>query len=225
MCRSNDIRLIWPLVDAQYATMLLIAGIHHLRIVGPTGRGVHIGEDMYVTNESAQVDKRLSRELRVAIGGNELLSLLTTGTAAYWKDLPNEPAAAKGVRLLTTWLTLLRSFFMALWLIRDNPVNCELGFLEHDVPGQGTTHASNFIAALFSSARGTMEAIAFSVDEVRKAGEYFRSFFFPTMTGLQIDSDGAPAYPPSDRRPALRAQKVCIVSRVSCFSFGCEVSE
>src|SRR5262249_54020626 len=139
--------------------MLLIAGLQHLKILGPTGRGVHIGANMYVTNETSLIERLLSDEMRRAIGSIESVSLLKGGAAAYWKDRPNIPDAAKGLRTLTAWLGILQSFFMGLWLIRDNSVNCELGFLEHDVTGQGRTHASNFIAALFSTARGPMEEV------------------------------------------------------------------
>lgn len=183
--------------------MILIAGIHNLRILAPTGRGVHILDGMYVTNEPSQVDKLLTRQLRLAIGGNECVSMLSGGTAAYWKDLPNEPDIAKALELLTTWLNCLRSIFMALWLVRDNSVNCELGFLEHDVPGQGVTHASNFIAALFSNARGRTAPVAFSVDEIRQAAEYFKTFFLPVMFGLPPNPEAAAEVPLESRAQPL----------------------
>ena len=84
---------------------------------------------------------------------------------------------------------------MALWLVRDNAVNRELGFLEHDVPVQGPTHASNFIAALFSNARGATEPVAFSVDEVRQAAGYFKSFFLPVMSARPIPAVTTPLLP------------------------------
>ncbi len=169
--------------------MLLIAAIHNLHIPAPTAKGIHILDGIYVTNETTQVEKLLSRHLRMAIGGNECVSMLSGGTAAYWKDLPNEPDVTKALQSLTTWLHCLRSLFMALWLVRDNSVNCELGFLEHDVPGQGLTHASNFIAALFSNARGGTDPVAFSIDEVRQAAGYLRTFFLPVMFGLPPDTE------------------------------------
>jgi hypothetical protein len=199
--------------------MILIAGIHNLRILAPTGKGVHILDGMYVTNEPAQVDKMLIRQLRLAIGGNESVSMLRGGTAAYWKDLPNEPDTEKALQLLTTWLNCLRSLFMALWLVRDNSVNCELGFLEHDVPGQGVTHASNFIAALFSNARGSAEPVAFSVDEVRQAAEYFKTFFLPVMFGLPPSPEAAAEVPFEcrTRPPLISARGVNRLSRLLYF--------
>jgi len=188
--------------------MLVIAGIHNLRILAPTGRGVHILDGMYITNEPAQVDKLLTRHLRLAIGGNECVSMLTGGTAAYWKDLPNEPDVTKALQLLTMWLNWLRSFFMALWLVRDNSVNCELGFLEHDVPGQGVTHESNFIAALFSNARGSTGSVAFSVEEVRQAAGYFKTFFLPVMFGMAPNTEfAAEVLPGKSARPILISAK------------------
>ncbi len=95
----------------------------------------------------------------------------------YWKDVPNEKDPAEGLRILTRWLQIVDAFFMALWAVRDNAVNCEFGFLEHNVPGQGVTHASNFIASLFYTARGTRDPMTFTLEEVRLAREYFRDFF------------------------------------------------
>jgi hypothetical protein len=161
--------------------MLLVAALRSLRILSPTGRGVHVMDGTYISNEAAQVERLVSRPMRVAIGGNEFLSMLDGGTIAYWKDLPNEPEPAAAVAYVTTWLHCLRALFMALWLVRDNAVNCETGYLEHDVPGQGLSHTSNFIAALFSTARGTTDPVAFTVDEIRRAREYFKTFFFPVM--------------------------------------------
>src|SRR3972149_4244643 len=123
--------------------MILLACVHNLRLVEPTGRGVQIADGVYLTNEcSTQVERILSRPFRLAMGGNECSSLLTAPAAIYSKDLPNEPDPDQAVQTLTMCLQLLRAFFMALWVIKDNAVNCEMGFLEHHVPGQGLTHAS-----------------------------------------------------------------------------------
>src|SRR5438309_6003726 len=173
----------------------------------PTGKGIQIAEDVYLTNEcSGQLDRILSRPFRFAIGGNECVSLLRGSAAAYCKDLPNEPDPTKAVRFLTTWLQILRAFFMALWVVRDNAVNCELGFLEHDVPSQGLTHASNFIAALFSTARGGTDRITFSIADVRRAREYFSSFFLPVMYGRDVGS-GIAFEPPMKPPPAVISAK------------------
>jgi hypothetical protein len=170
--------------------MIVIAGIHNLKILEATGRGVQIDDGLYLTNENrVQLERILSRPFRSAIGTTELASLLTGSAAAYSKDFPNEPDPAAAINLLTAWLQMLRAFFMALWVVKDNAVNCELGFLEHDVPGQGLTHASNFIAALFSTASGSMDQTAFSIDDVRRAREYFNKFFFPVMLGLDLNAE------------------------------------
>ena len=104
---------------------------------------------------------------------------------------------------------------MALWLVRDNAVNRELGFLEHDVPVQGPTHASNFIAALFSNARGATEPVAFSVDEVRQAAGYFKSFFLPVMFGLPPDADLTTAERSADKSARLIPISAKGVNRLS----------
>ena len=167
--------------------MILLACVHNLRLAEVKGRGVQIADGVYLTNEcSTQIARILSRPFRLAIGGNECVSLLTGPAAVYWKDLPNEPDPVQAIQSLTTWLQLLRAFFMALWVTKDNSVNCEMGFLEHDVPGQGLTHASNFIAALFSNARGDKDETEFRLAEIRQARQYFSDFFLPVMFGLEV---------------------------------------
>jgi len=172
--------------------MILLAAIHNLRLSEPTGRGVQIADGLYLTNEcSTQLERILSRPFRLAIGGNECDSLLTGPAAVYWKDVPNEADPLQAVQTLTMWLKCLHGFFMALWVAKDNAVNCEMGFLEHDVPGQGLTHASNFIAALFSNARGGKDEVEFRLTEIRQARQYFSDFFLPVMFGLQVGSGSA----------------------------------
>ena len=124
------------------------------------------------------------------MGRNECLALLTGHAAVYWKDVPNEEDPTEGVRILTRWLQILDAFFMALWAVRDNAVNCELGFLEQDVPRQGVTHASNFIAALFTTARGKMDPVTVSLEEIRLAREYFEKFFLSATLGIPLEAGG-----------------------------------
>ena len=186
--------------------MILLICVHNLRLVEPTGRGVQIADGVYLTNEcSTQVERILSRPFRLAMGGNECSSLLTAPAAIYSKDLPNEPDPDQAVQTLTMCLQLLRAFFMALWVIKDNAVNCEMGFLEHDVPGQGLTHASNFIAALFSNARGDKDETKFRVAEIRQARQYFTDFFLPVMFGLEVGGNVFEG--PKKTRPAVVSAK------------------
>jgi len=198
--------------------MIIIAGIQNLTIREATGRGIQISDCIYVTNDcSSQLGRILSQPFRLAIGGMESHSLITGQAAAYWKDLPNEEDPAKALHFLNAWLQALRAFFMALWVVRDNAVNCELGFLEHHVPGKGMTRTSNFIAALFSTARGSSDRIAFSAVEVRCAREYFLCFFLPLMFGLDLNDGRVPKLLINNSPPIISAKGLHRLTRFVYF--------
>jgi len=168
--------------------VLLVAGVYDLWIPESTGRGILLDENLYLTNQcSTELGKLLSREFQAAIGTIERSHLLKGNAAAYWKNVPNQ---ADPQPILKRWLQLLDAFFMALWTVRDNAVNCELGFVEHDVPGHGLAHSSNFKAALFVTARGKRERVTFSLEEVRLAREYFEKFFLSASFGIPLEQGG-----------------------------------
>jgi hypothetical protein len=198
--------------------MILLACIHNLKLVEPTGRGIQISDGIYLTNECTTYIKRmLSRPFMQAMGGMEAVSLLTGPATVYWKDVPNEPDPVQAVETLTAWLHYLRGFFMALWVVKDNAVNCEIGFLEHDARDQGLTHASNFIAALFTNARGLKDEVDFRLTEIRQAREYFWNFFLPGMSVLQVDRSIALNLPLKPRSTVVSAKGVPRLTRFLYF--------
>lgn len=166
--------------------MLLVAAVHNLIIPDLPGGRIEIADDVYLTNDCRALEQIISPGLRLSMGGNEYLSLIKGTAAAYWKDLPNETDSDRALAFLSGWLSCLRAFFMGLWLLRDNSVNCEMGFIEHHVPGPGLTCGSNFIASPFSTATGTVEPQGFTLSEIRLARDYFQSFFLPLMFGQEV---------------------------------------
>ena len=159
-----------------------------------------------MTNDcSTQIERILSHQFRLAIGGNECICLLKGPATVYWNDLQNEPDPDQDASHSDEWLQLLRAFFMALWVIKDNAVNCEMGFLEHNVPGQGPRYASNFIAGLFSNARGNKDQTKFRLTEIRQARQYFSDFFLPVMLGLKPGENALEV--PNRARPAVVSAK------------------
>ena len=82
---------------------------------------------------------------------------------------------------LKGWLELIRGFFLALWFVKDNAVDCELGFAHYFNEIEGEMYATNYIAALNHDASGGRKKTAFSLEELRSARSLFQNEIFPAV--------------------------------------------
>jgi len=80
-------------------------------------------------------------------------------------------------RFLDRQLGLIQFFLMSLWLVKDNSVNIELGFLEHPYGNPfGSSVTSNFRAVRFCEASGAILDCEFTEKEVRLARDFYKLF-------------------------------------------------
>jgi hypothetical protein len=205
--------------------MIYITGIKNLNIEGFLGRGIDIGSRTYFTNDMSLLKKKvLSPNFRLSMGHLEYVSLIEGTAAAYWRDIPNEPDPSRACQMLITWLQCLRSFFMALWLVRDNAVNCEMGFVEHQVPAQGLTYGSNYISAQFNLCNGNIASTKFSADEIRFARSYFQDFFLPVLFNRSPGSDFAKIGPANQQKLLISSKAIHRLTRLVYFLSGARCS-
>ena len=157
-----------------------LVGMTWLDVSDPLGKGEQILDEFRVTNDKAIVSKFLTGDLTRSLGGLECQALLNANSIIYLEattDLEMDPSTANGI--LTGFLHWTSMFTTALWLVKDNAVNFELGFLEVWTPsGEHRTH-SNFLAMTVQMADGAKPKVTFNRDELRQARNMFRNMIFP----------------------------------------------
>lgn len=170
-----------------------LIGLSLLNIVEPLGQGDQIIEGLRITNDKTLARKFLTRDLMEALGGLESWSLLNADALIHLEsehegDLVPEAA----LELLTGMLQLTGMFSTALWLVKDNAVNFELGFMEVWPPARDYRAHSNFLAMTVQKADGSKPTTVFSRNELRQAREIFQNLIYPMSKWTAEEIRGVP---------------------------------
>jgi len=157
------------------------------------GNGERIGDKLHITNDRLFIESLLTPAFYKIAGDLESSYLKTTGAVVYCieetQTFPNDDAANS---FLVKHLIEVRSFLQMLWLVKDNSVNVDLGYLEHPYKSTRATKTNvtrNSIAHVFSTSRGEVLTTEFSREELRRARHLFREFSGGTKLGSQIAID------------------------------------
>jgi hypothetical protein len=161
--------------------MLFITAVIRTKVTEPLGRGFEVVDGMYLTNDKQLIEKKVPRHARQFMG-QEYLHLVDTGLVMY-----SEPAMdaqllspRRDVKALTDWLFMVRAFYQALWLVKDNASINELGFGVYINPVHNQPACcSNLIASAVTTASGEAPDTTFSLDELRVARHYFQTTTLP----------------------------------------------
>ena len=159
---------------------LFIAALYNLKLKGRLGRGIRLSDILFLTNDSKLISPLLSANFERITGLSETETLRHANSVIY--AITEHPSVAdltsdEAKNFLNRKLSLLQFFLMSLWLVKDNSVNVELGFLEHP---HGNPYASsvtsNFRAMHFCDASGRVIDCDFTEKEVRKARDFYKLF-------------------------------------------------
>ncbi len=166
--------------------MTLAAAMHRalttlfdIEIVDQLGSGLQVGEQLFITNNFAAIRGRFDVGLVNAIGQIEWSALNNSSAIVYW-DLPLHavPTDADNIGILNRFLHDAAVFLTALWLVKDNSVNFELGFAQV-IDGDRVRFHSNFLAKTNRYADGRRECTKFTRNELRSAGRLWREGLIP----------------------------------------------
>ena len=167
-----------------------ILGLNFLKIREPLGKGDQIIDKFRITNDKSVARNFMGRDLREALGGLEGLTLLNSEALIYHEDsVEGKFEPEDSLRVLTRLLHVIGLFTSALWMVKDNAVNFELGFLEVWSPVGGYRAHSNFLAMVVSKADGTKQQVEFSRSDIRAAREFYQDFLLPLFfwTSEELD--------------------------------------
>ena len=183
-----------PPLPKSMSKFRYFVGLALLEVQEPLDNGDQIIEGFRITNDKELPRKFMKRDLMEALGGLEATSLLNSDAIIY-SELTKEGDLnpADSMDILTGMLNLTGMFLTALWLVKDNAVNFELGFLEVWPTGGPYRVHSNFLAMTVQRADGSKPKVSFNRDELRQAREHFRELLFPlaqsTSEAVQLPSE------------------------------------
>jgi hypothetical protein len=151
---------------------LFIAGIEHLTLRGALGRGDKVADSAFlITNEREVVKNLLTGGFEQCVGSIEVRSLLSRGAVAYSveDDVEGFAREQEGIDYLNRKLARVRTFLQSLWLLRDNAVDVELGFVECPYRSRPAVIYRNFYPDSYTNSAGLTEPMEFGREELRQA--------------------------------------------------------
>jgi len=156
--------------------------LHNIKIPQKLFKGKAIDQNMRITNSDELFEKTLLNDTFVeAFGAAEVMSFKDSvyiyEIGDY--DLLCEKFGYKidNLDLLHFFLRKVQTFLGTLWLVKDNSVNCELGFLQtyHQIPMLGVA-TSNAIFSHTSTSDGEIKEVLFNQVEIDRAIKYYDKY-------------------------------------------------
>ena len=180
------------MTQKQYS---FLTSLINLKIDQPIGSNWTIAGDLKISNTQSMAKRLVTESIREHIGTLEVNHILSGRPFVYSvSEYPVEDTSEqKQLEVLLSRLAHTQMFVNMLWLVKDNSVNFELGFLQFPYirEGQLARVSSNSLSARFSDATGSYDESTFSEAELNQAIELYKAFF-----GWTHDVYTVPEYPP-----------------------------
>ena len=184
-----------------------ITSLFYLKANTPLGANWSIAGDLKISNSNSVANGLITKSLSDKIGQLETNRILCGDPFLYAKaEFPVVETSEKTqLSLLFTYLVHAQQFVTMLWLVKDNSVNFELGFLQypHTKAPVGVQVSSNHLSAIFTKADGNRSQVAFSTKELKEAIKYYNLFY--GWQALDILAPGSPLVPSGDINRMSRA--------------------
>jgi hypothetical protein len=112
--------------------VLFIANLENLKISSPLGRGEKIGENFFITNDHDLVTGLITPIFSKLAGEIEAYHLRISDAVVYFIE-EHQPFSddREAISFLNANLSHVQLFLQYLWLVKDNSVNVEIGYLEY----------------------------------------------------------------------------------------------
>lgn len=155
---------------------IFIALLHNLTVTEGLGPGDKINDTLRITNDRSVIADLLRPAHRHLIGEMETASLLSGAPVVFSEQ--DIPAGMTPQQYLLARLYEMQAFLMTTWVIQDNAINCEMGFLLW-TESNTTTASSNFLAHLYSTARKEKPVTNISREQLREMRTLHRKAIRP----------------------------------------------
>lgn len=161
-------------------TNFFIVALLNIAIHEDLGVGIELLPDIKITNNSSEIRKLLNPFLKESIGGLEYKSLISANAILYSVDshlIRFEPGSNPPQVRLERILQLCRNALLSSWLIKDNSINFEQGFIQYSLDNTINV-SSNFLGSIFTNATGERTPIELTLDELKKWEQLFAKSIF-----------------------------------------------
>lgn len=169
-----------------------VTSLLYLKVDKPMGANWNIIGDLKISNSESVAKRLVTSLLSEQIGNLESRQILSGAPFVYAiSEYPIEDTSPeKQMSVLFTHLLHTQQFATMLWLVKDNSVNFELGFLQYPyskgpAPAQVT---SNSLSASFSDATGNRSEVQFDTAEVKKAIYLYNLLYGKTLEMIGPES-------------------------------------
>lgn len=158
-----------------------IASLHNIKIKETLSKGIIFKDHLRISNSGQKITEYVDNEFRMAMGNIEYFSLIKKPyiySISYRESSTIIHDDDEGMNLLDYFLLSSQTFPSLLWLIKDNSVNVENGFLELE-DGDYRKYHSNYRRISFYNVKGKTEEVEFSREELNKTVNLFNNLFDP----------------------------------------------
>lgn len=172
-------------------------------------------EGIYLTWTPSYVTSLITEPMKLAMGGLEYLDLISgKHTAVFTRAHPEE--SYHPLQILSVWHNYIHEFLFCLWLIKDNSVNTDLGFIFSVNADGREIGSSNLRSSLYTCADGCRRTVAFSKAELVEARELYER-----LHEIGKDKQRSPTLRPAEQVETtgmiISAATVRALSRASFF--------
>ena len=196
-----------------------VTSLFYLKTSAPLGGNWGIAGELRISNSNSVANGLVTTALSEKIGQLEENRIRSGNPFLYAKaEFPEgETSEERQLSLLFTYLVHAQRFVSMLWLVKDNSVNFEQGFLQypHTKTHVGVRVSSNHLSAVFTKADGDRSPVTFNTEELKEAIGYFR--LFHGSQELDILAPSSPLVPSGDVNRISRALYFLQSARITWF--------
>lgn len=181
-----------------------IAPIYNLSIKEDLGEGFHIGDNVFISNNREIKEQLLTEPLKAKIGTIETATFKNCKSFFYssYKTMDKEKVdtTIRNHRLkLLNFLYACESFFIKLWLIKDNSCIIDIGYLEifeilPDNKIMSFFGSTNYLGLVNTFANGEIKDSTYEKKEIELAMKIFSKFKFANYEESYNPSDLSSIY-------------------------------
>ena len=159
---------------------LFITALEFIQVEASLARGIKFADTHFLTNDKKLISGLFSEYFARLVGEIEYHAIKEAPAVIYsivdHKQIISDDNSMPD--FLKRNLELIQTFLMCLWLIKDNSVNFDLGFLEHPYRAKMIARiSSNSRTTRFQTAMGETRSVTFSESEIRLARDLFNKLF------------------------------------------------
>lgn len=143
---------------------LFVSKLYNIKFDQHLGKGIHIGNDMLISDNNKFIRKYFLDNIIYAIGRIEYDDLQKGSFVYAIKEFDEDKIDT--LNLLNNYLILMQLFFNTMWLRKDNSVNIEMGYIWETTPPYETS--SNSRTPYFSNSEGETSETIFTKKEIKE---------------------------------------------------------